>query len=65
MTPQPDTVVSYANPNIQAPALYGTVAPGESLLAIMAACGMAVSYPPPPLPGGLFPLSLAVLAATI
>lgn len=67
ITPQPQSGLSYSNPNVFAPgAAGGAPSSGESWLALAGAALLAgLSTAPAPLPNGLQPLSWAVLAAAL
>lgn len=61
ITPEPQRVTSYQNPNVFLPGL-GSGAPGQTILAILAGGAFAgYSASPTPYPGGFVPLSTAAL----
>ena len=65
ITPEPQRLVSYQNPNVFLPSL-GSGAPGQTALAILAAAAFAGnSASPTPYPGGFIPLTTATLVGAI
>ena len=65
ITPEPQRVTSYQNPNVFLPGL-GSGAPGQTILAILAgAAGAGYSASPTPYPGGFLPMSTALLVGAV
>ena len=64
VTPEPQRLVSYENPNVFLPGLGsgGGGAPGQTILPILAGAAFAgYSASPSPSPGGHFPMTSATL----